>query len=52
MGVDSADAVQVAHNYGTPFATKFRQNVIGVCIPIFNNRFFTVDFFDLHVNDL
>ncbi len=38
--------------YGTPFATKFRQNVIGVCIQykidfwrsIFNNRFFTVDF--------
>ncbi len=38
--------------YGTPFATKFRQNLIGVCIQykidfwrsIFNNQFFTVDF--------
>ncbi len=45
--------------YGTPFATKFRQNVIGVCIhikSIFEDRFLIIDFlqliFDLHVNDL
>ena len=48
-----------AGQYGTPFATKFRQNLIGVCIQyksIFEDRFLIIDFlqliFDLHVNDL